>query len=79
MLGGLTRVRAIQLNDAHIFCRLDQVAEEAGNALALISRAYSDMGISAVPLRPGAARRGREARRQVRRRRRELGASRRDC
>ena len=29
MLGGLTRVRAIQLNDAHIFCTLDQVAGEA--------------------------------------------------
>ena len=25
VLGGLTRVRAIQLNDAHIFCTLDQV------------------------------------------------------
>ncbi|GDY53221.1 hypothetical protein SVIO_038440 [Streptomyces violaceusniger] len=30
VLGGLTRVRAIQLNDAHIFCTLDQVADEAG-------------------------------------------------
>ena len=25
VLGGLTRVRAMQLNDAHIFCTLDQV------------------------------------------------------
>jgi threonyl-tRNA synthetase len=25
-IGGLSRVRAMQLNDAHIFCRLDQVA-----------------------------------------------------
>ena len=33
-IGGLNRVRAMQLNDAHIFCRLDQVAEEAGDALA---------------------------------------------
>jgi threonyl-tRNA synthetase len=45
-IGGLSRVRAMQLNDAHIFCRLDQVAEEAGNALALINQAYSDMEIS---------------------------------
>jgi len=46
-IGGLSRVRAMQLNDAHIFCSLDQVAEEAGNALDLINRAYDDMGISA--------------------------------
>jgi threonyl-tRNA synthetase len=37
----------MQLNDAHIFCRLDQVAAEAESALALINQAYADMGISA--------------------------------
>ncbi|MFJ8138526.1 threonine--tRNA ligase [Streptomyces sp. NPDC096013] len=47
VLGGLTRVRAIQLNDAHIFCTLDQVVEEAREALALITRAYVDLGIRA--------------------------------
>ncbi|TCO51383.1 threonyl-tRNA synthetase [Kribbella antiqua] len=46
-IGGLSRVRAMQLNDAHIFCRLDQVASEAAQALGLINRAYDDMGISA--------------------------------
>ncbi|MFE5484332.1 threonine--tRNA ligase [Streptomyces sp. NPDC056527] len=46
VLGGLTRVRAIQLNDAHIFCTLDQVAEEAAAALGLIGRAYEAMGIA---------------------------------
>jgi threonyl-tRNA synthetase len=45
VLGGLTRVRAIQLNDAHVFCSLDQVAEEARAALELIRRAYADLGI----------------------------------
>lgn len=45
MLGGLSRVRAIQLNDAHIFCTLDQVAEEAQAALAMIGRAYAVLGI----------------------------------
>ncbi len=45
VLGGLTRVRAIQLNDAHIFCTLDQVAAEAGAALELIGRAYRALGI----------------------------------
>ncbi|MEU6984964.1 threonine--tRNA ligase [Streptomyces sp. NPDC046324] len=49
VLGGLTRVRAIQLNDAHIFCALEQVEEEAAGALELIRRAYEAMGI--VPAR----------------------------
>ncbi|MEU6279884.1 threonine--tRNA ligase [Streptomyces sp. NPDC047028] len=48
VLGGLTRVRAIQLNDAHIFCTLDQAVEEARAALELIARAYADLGIRAV-------------------------------
>ncbi|MFS4093387.1 threonine--tRNA ligase [Streptomyces sp. AF1A] len=57
VLGGLTRVRAIQLNDAHIFCTLDQAVDEARAALELISRAYADLGIEAVRHRlslPGA-------------------------
>ncbi|MDA3630874.1 threonine--tRNA ligase [Saccharopolyspora sp. WRP15-2] len=45
VLGGLTRVRAIQLNDAHIFCTLEQVADEASAALELIRNAYAAMGI----------------------------------
>ncbi|GHG38625.1 threonine--tRNA ligase [Amycolatopsis bullii] len=45
-LGGLNRVRAIQLNDAHVFCTLDQVEAEAAAALALIRRAYDALGIS---------------------------------
>lgn len=46
VLGGLNRVRAIQLNDAHVFCTLDQVEDEAVAALALIRRAYDALGIS---------------------------------
>ncbi len=45
VLGGLTRVRAIQLNDAHIFCTLDQVADEAAAALEMIRAAYRAFGI----------------------------------
>ena len=45
-LGGLSRVRAIQLNDAHVFCTPEQVEAEAGAALALIRRAYDALGIS---------------------------------
>ncbi|MGW4520794.1 threonine--tRNA ligase [Amycolatopsis sp. NPDC004378] len=46
VLGGLNRVRAIQLNDAHVFCTLDQVEAEAAAALDLIRRAYDALGIS---------------------------------
>ncbi|TDE03377.1 threonine--tRNA ligase [Jiangella asiatica] len=49
VLGGLTRVRAIQLNDGHIFCTADQAAAEAGAALRLIQQAHAAMGI--VPVR----------------------------
>lgn len=45
VLGGLTRVRSIQLNDAHIFCAPDQVASEAAAALAMIRQAYQAAGI----------------------------------
>jgi threonyl-tRNA synthetase len=48
VLGGLTRVRAIHLNDAHIFCTLEQAVDEARDALALIGRAYADLGIRAA-------------------------------
>ncbi|WP_269084328.1 threonine--tRNA ligase [Streptomyces sp. 150FB] len=51
VLGGLTRVRAIQLNDAHIFCTLEQAAEEAGAALELIRRAYQALGIGGARYR----------------------------
>jgi threonyl-tRNA synthetase len=51
VLGGLTRVRAITLNDAHIFCTLEQVAEEASAALALIRAAYEALGIEAARFR----------------------------
>ncbi|WP_030450920.1 threonine--tRNA ligase [Herbidospora cretacea] len=48
VLGGLTRVRAIQLNDAHIFCTADQAVEEARAALELIAAAHAAMGIKPV-------------------------------
>lgn len=46
VLGGLTRVRAIQLNDAHIFRTIDQVADEVQSALELIRQAHRHLGIS---------------------------------
>ncbi len=57
VIGGLTRVRAIQLNDAHIFARPDQVGAEVRAALDLIRQAYEALGISPSSYRlslPGA-------------------------
>ena len=51
VLGGLTRVRAMQLNDAHIFCALDQVGTEAEAALRMIRRVYEALGIRPVRYR----------------------------
>jgi threonyl-tRNA synthetase len=45
VLGGLTRARSIQLNDAHIFCTEDQVRDEAATALGMIRKAYRSLGI----------------------------------
>jgi threonyl-tRNA synthetase len=45
VLGGLTRVRAMQLNDAHIFCTVDQAPGEALAALRMIGTAYQALGI----------------------------------
>ncbi len=44
-LTGLHRVRAMTLNDAHIFCRPDQIKEEFARVIDLIRRVYKDFGI----------------------------------
>src|SRR5919108_583220 len=43
-LSGLSRVRAMTLNDAHIFCLPDQIQAEAVGVLRLIERVYRDFG-----------------------------------
>ncbi|WP_088964001.1 threonine--tRNA ligase [Micromonospora purpureochromogenes] len=45
VLGGLSRVRAISLNDAHNFCALDQVGEEVREILRLIREAHAALGV----------------------------------
>ena len=45
VLGGLARVRAIQLNDAHNFCALDQVGDEVAAVLRLMRRAHDALGL----------------------------------
>ncbi|MGG2201608.1 MULTISPECIES: threonine--tRNA ligase [Paenibacillus] len=44
-LTGLHRVRAMTLNDAHIFCRPDQIKEEFARVVNLIRHVYEDFGI----------------------------------
>jgi len=44
-LTGLHRVRAMTLNDAHIFCRPDQIKEEFARVIQLIQHVYKDIGI----------------------------------
>jgi threonyl-tRNA synthetase len=43
-LSGLSRVRAMTLNDAHIFCLPEQIQTEAVGVLQLIQRVYRDFG-----------------------------------
>jgi threonyl-tRNA synthetase len=44
VVGGLSRVRAMWLNDAHIFCALDQVGDEVAGVLRLMRRAHAALG-----------------------------------
>jgi len=47
-LHGLLRVRQMTQDDAHIFCREDQITEETKRFLELFSRVYSDMGMTDI-------------------------------
>jgi threonyl-tRNA synthetase len=44
-IGGLTRVRAITLDDGHTFCRVDQIKEEAANIVRIVQEFYSALGM----------------------------------
>lgn len=46
VVGGLSRVRAMTLNDAHIFCTVDQVKHEFSNVMRLVEKAYASLGIT---------------------------------
>jgi threonyl-tRNA synthetase len=45
VLSGLSRVRQINLDDTHVFCRPDQVADEAARALRSALRAQEILGL----------------------------------
>ena len=51
VVGGLSRVRCMTLNDAHLFVRPDQVKAEIAGVLALMKRAYADLGIDSYRFR----------------------------
>lgn len=44
-LGGLTRVRQLAQDDAHLFCTPEQIGDEAGKLLKLIDRVYTPLGL----------------------------------
>jgi threonyl-tRNA synthetase len=46
VVGGLSRVRCMTLNDAHLFVRPDQVKAEIAGVLSLMKKAYGDLGIA---------------------------------
>src|SRR5579872_627482 len=46
VLSGLSRVRCMTLNDAHIFCTPDQIKDEFSSVMQLVERAYRDLGIT---------------------------------
>jgi threonyl-tRNA synthetase len=45
VLSGLSRVRSMTLNDAHIFCTPDQIKDEFTKVMQLVETAYRDLGI----------------------------------
>jgi threonyl-tRNA synthetase len=46
VLSGLSRVRVMTLNDAHIFCTPEQIQEEFAGVMRLVEQAYRDLGIT---------------------------------
>lgn len=45
VVSGLSRVRQINLDDTHVFCRPDQVSDEAARGLRTVLRAHSVLGL----------------------------------
>jgi threonyl-tRNA synthetase len=46
VLSGLSRVRCMTLNDAHIFCTPEQIKDEFSKVMQLVEEAYRDLGIT---------------------------------
>ncbi len=43
---GLSRVRAISIDDSHVFCSLDHVEEEFAKVLSMVKELYTALGLS---------------------------------
>jgi len=52
-IGGMTRVRGLTQDDAHLFCREDQVAEELRGCLSLVKLIFATLGVSDFRVRVG--------------------------
>lgn len=48
-LSGLTRVRSITMDDAHVFCRTNQASEEMGKIWDIVEEFYKAVGFSLTP------------------------------
>ncbi|HTB14676.1 MAG TPA: threonine--tRNA ligase [Bryobacteraceae bacterium] len=46
VLSGLSRVRCMTLNDAHIFCTPEQIKDEFKGVMKLVEAVYKDLGIT---------------------------------
>ncbi len=52
-LNGLTRVRSFTVDDAHLFCRPDQVEAEVAGCLQLVKLAFDTLGLTDFRVRVG--------------------------
>ena len=52
-LSGMIRVRSFTVDDAHIFCREDQLADEFNGCLSLVKYAFETLGLTDFRVRVG--------------------------
>ncbi len=52
-LSGMTRVRCFTVDDAHLFCREDQIKDEVQGCLELVKIAFDTLGLSDFRVRVG--------------------------
>ena len=52
-LSGMTRVRSFTVDDAHLFCREDQIADEVRGCLKLVKLAFETLGLTDFRVRVG--------------------------
>jgi threonyl-tRNA synthetase len=51
VVGGLSRVRQMTLNDGHVFCAAEQVEAEIVDIMGMVGEAYGALGLPAAALR----------------------------